>query len=89
MAHDEHLPGDVSAHAREGIEHLQGAARELIRAARALLDAAEDLVDDPDAVSRLAASFSSILTSASRGFAAAATPDRDDGTDRVERIRVS
>lgn len=34
--------------AREGIDHLQNAARELIAAARAALDVAEDLIDDPD-----------------------------------------
>lgn len=37
--------------AREGIDHLQNAARELIAAARAALDVAEDLIDDPDTIS--------------------------------------
>jgi hypothetical protein len=36
--------------AREGLEHLQAAARELIEAARAILDVAEDVVNDPEAV---------------------------------------
>lgn len=36
--------------AREGIDHLQNAARELIAAARAALDVAEDLIDDPDTI---------------------------------------
>ena len=39
--------------AREGIEHLQAAAREIIAAARAALDVAEELVDDPDTVASL------------------------------------
>src|SRR5262245_38179013 len=37
--------------AREGFEHLQSAAHELIAAARAALDVAEDLIDDPETVS--------------------------------------
>jgi hypothetical protein len=37
--------------AREGLDHLQAAARELIAAARAALDVAEDLIDDPDTIS--------------------------------------
>ena len=36
--------------AREGLDHLQAAARELIAAARAALDVAEDLIDDPDTI---------------------------------------
>jgi hypothetical protein len=36
--------------AREGLDHLQSAARELIAAARAALDVAEDLIDDPDTI---------------------------------------
>lgn len=40
--------------ARESVEHLQAAARELIAAARAALDAAEGLVDDPDMATAVA-----------------------------------
>jgi hypothetical protein len=40
--------------AREGLEHLQAAARELIQAARAMLDVAEDLVNDPETVASVA-----------------------------------
>lgn len=39
--------------ARDGLQHLQAAARELIQAARALLDVAENVVDDPAAVATL------------------------------------
>jgi hypothetical protein len=39
--------------ARDGLQHLQAAARELIQAARTLLDVAEDVVDDPAAVATL------------------------------------
>jgi hypothetical protein len=34
--------------ARDGLDHLQAAARELIAAARAALDVAEGLIDDPE-----------------------------------------
>jgi hypothetical protein len=37
--------------ARDGLDHLQAAARELINAARAALDVAESLIDDPEVVS--------------------------------------
>ena len=36
--------------ARDAVEHLQRAAREMIAAARAALDVADDLVDDPEAM---------------------------------------
>lgn len=38
---------------REGLEHLQSAALELIEASRAFLDIAEELVRDPAEVSEL------------------------------------
>jgi hypothetical protein len=46
--------------AREGLEHLQSAARELIHAARAVLDVAEDLVDDPGTVESLVGAVSGL-----------------------------
>lgn len=46
--------------AREGFEHLQAAARELIQAARAMLDVAEDLVDDPEAVAHVVGTVGSL-----------------------------
>ena len=42
--------------AREGLDHLQNAARELIAAARAALDVAEDLIDDPDTIASVVGS---------------------------------
>ena len=47
--------GRAEERAREGLEHLQNAALELIEAARAFLDVAEDLVHDPAAIAALAA----------------------------------
>lgn len=82
-------------HAREGVEHLQAAAREVIKATRSLLDAAEELVDDPAAVQGLVGTIASVAQAAasrlranSAGAHASNAPD--DGDDgHVERIRVS
>jgi hypothetical protein len=46
--------------ARESVEHLQAAARELIAAARAALDVAEDLVDDPVMATSMAGAVGSL-----------------------------
>lgn len=55
MGDDETDAGaDTGDRAREGLEHLQAAARELIQAARAMLDVAEDVVNDPEAVASMA-----------------------------------
>ena len=43
-------PGDPRANASAALDHLQGAALELIAAARSVLDAAEEVVQDPDAL---------------------------------------
>jgi len=47
---DGHLPPGAQERAREGVQHLQAAARELIAAARAALDVAEQWVEDPEAL---------------------------------------
>ena len=78
--------------ARDGIQHLQAAARELIHAARALLDVAEDVVDDPAAIATLVGALGA-LGDAARGRAT--TPPDDDGDAGgeqgapVERITVA
>jgi hypothetical protein len=78
--------------ARDGIQHLQAAARELIHAARALLDVAEDVIDDPAAIATLVGALSAL------GHAArdrATVPPDDDGEAwdgpgaTVERITVA
>ena len=48
----------------EGIEHLQAAAREMIRATRSLLDAAEGLVEDPAALQGLLGTLGSLASAA-------------------------
>ena len=72
---------------REGLDHLQAAALELIAASRAFLDVAEDLVREPGT----AATF--LRTAA--GMAAALRPDPPapapgaDSDAGVRRIRLS
>lgn len=73
--------------AKEGIEHLQAAAFELIAAARAFLDVAEEAVADLPDADGLVAAMSDFVRSVT-----AARPARDHEQDhvgsRVERIRV-
>lgn len=79
---------DTDDRAREGLEHLQAAARELIQAARAMLDVAEDLVNDPEAVASLAGTVGTLgdLVRQRRPAAPKPSPDGDDSS--VERITV-
>jgi hypothetical protein len=86
--------------AREGIQHLQAAARELIHAARALLDVAEDLIDDPAAIATLAGALGTMGDAARRRATTPAAAEDDGehgGEDRsravpeptIERITVA
>jgi hypothetical protein len=83
--------------AREGLDHLQAAARELIAAARAALDVAEDLIDDPDTIASVvgAAGHLGGLGDAVRTLVASrrdvhrADAPGESGTDTaVQRIKV-
>jgi hypothetical protein len=58
--------------AREGIQYLQAAARELIHAARALLDVAEDVIDDPAAIATLMSALGAMGDAARRRATTAA-----------------
>lgn len=70
---------------REGIEHVQNAALELIAAARVLLDLAEEAVKDPsDVLSRVNAIASAAATAAATRPAHA----RDGEEPAVQRIKV-
>lgn len=74
--------------AREGVEHLQSAAVEVIAAVRAFLDVAEAVVRDPGA----AAAAASRLVDTARAAATPPAPgarETDEPTPRVTRIRVS
>jgi hypothetical protein len=68
--------------AREGLQHLQAAARELILAARALLDVAEDLIDDPAALATLVGAMGSLGDGARRRAARHADGDGADAGQR-------
>ena len=97
---DRELSAEAQARAREGVEHLQAAARELIRAARAALDVAEEWVDDPQSLASLAGTLAVLGDVARRaaGMSAGARPEPRAGGDggsgaepgepRVERIDV-
>ncbi len=90
---------EAQARAREGVEHLQAAARELIEAARAALDVAEEWVNDPEALASLAGTLTAVGDVARRmtgtgGYprpdqAAPGHPPASDGESRVQRIDVS
>ena len=98
------VPGghDPAERAREGLEHIQSAARELIAAARAMLDVAEDIVDDPEAVTQLVGTLGAFgdMVRQGAGLAARARPapaggartgggaDGNGHADGVERITV-
>lgn len=68
--------------ARDGLEHLQAAARELIAAARAALDVAEGLIDDPEVVATVVGRWST------HAHARAEAADVADDEPSVERITV-
>jgi hypothetical protein len=72
--------------ARQGVEHLQAAAIEVIAALKAFLDVAEDVVRDPASAAALAAS----LVEQARPTPPASAPEPDAGDEpRVTRIRIS
>ena len=98
------LPPGTQARAREGIEHLQAAARELIEAARAALDVAEEVVNDPDTLTTLASTFATVGDVARRFTGTGGWPTgasgagggpagdgraEDDDAPRVQRITVT
>jgi hypothetical protein len=74
--------------AREGLEHLQTAAREMIAAARAMLDVAESLLNDPTTAATVLSAVGSLARLAAH---AGGSSDGEEAspTDRIERIRVS
>jgi hypothetical protein len=91
-------PPAAQARAREGVEHLQTAARELIEAARAALDVAEEWVNDPESAASLAGTLATVGDVAQRvasgaGWAKPPAPasDATSGADepRVQHITVT
>ena len=79
--------------AREGLEHLQTAAHEMIAAARSMLDAVEELLDDPRAATSMATAFATVsrlvegavASVSGMGPGGASEPDDEP---RVQRIKV-
>ncbi|HJR24121.1 MAG TPA: hypothetical protein VJ804_01500 [Acidimicrobiales bacterium] len=75
----------------EGLEHLQTAAKELIRAGRSLLDAMEGLVDDPAALQDVLGTIGGLAQAAASRLGldgeGASADDGDDG--KVQRIKLS
>jgi hypothetical protein len=78
-------------HARAGLEHLQAAAREVIKATRSLLDAAEELVDDPRAVQDLVGTIATVaqagagrLLAEARGSSGDPAGPRSDSADPAD-----
>ena len=75
--------------AREGVEHLQTAAIEVIAAVRAFLDVAEAVVRDPGAAATAASTLLDVARSTAGAAAGAPAPPEAPGEPRVSRIRVS
>jgi len=83
------MADDAEDKVAQGIEHLQAAAREMIRATRSLLDAAEELVDDPKSVQDLVGSIAQAAQTAASRLRSSAPGDGDDDGGHVQRIKVS
>jgi hypothetical protein len=76
------LSAGAQTRAREGVEHLQAAARELIAAARAALDVAEEVVNDPESLATLAGSLATVGDVARRVTGTGGWPLRGAATGR-------
>ena len=83
--------------AREGLDHLQAAARELIAAVRAALDVAEDLIDDPDTIASVVGAAGHLgglgdvvrtLVAGRRDAHHDDAPEASDPDTGVQRIKV-
>jgi hypothetical protein len=94
---DDDVTRDVTRdETREGIEHLQAAAVEMIAAARSFLDAAEALIEDPAVARGVLAQLGNVVATVARaatsaaggGGAAHGGADDDDPPSKVERIPV-
>ncbi len=78
--------------ARQGLEHLQVAAREMIAAARSMLDACEEMLDDPHAGETVASIVGTVARAVGNvtGLVSSSEPDEhEEDTSRVQRIKLS
>jgi len=73
----------------QGVEHVQAAAKEMIKATRSFLDAAEGLVDDPAAIQGLMGTLNGLLQAATGRLRADSGTDEDPGEGKVQRINVT
>lgn len=83
---------DRTDSARDGLEHLQAAAHEMIAAARSLLDACEEVLEDPRASETLASIFGSVsrVVGGISGLVPhGGPPDEDEDVPKVQRIKIS
>jgi len=88
------VQGDDERHdpAREGLEHLQTAALEMIAAARSMLDACEELLDDPragEALASVVGSVSKVFGDITRFAVPNREPRDDSNVHHVQRIKIS
>jgi hypothetical protein len=75
----------------DGLEHLQAAAKELIRAGRSVLDAMEGLVDDPSSLQDVLGTIGGLAQAAASRLGLDGQPGGAEGADdgKVERIKLS
>ena len=75
----------------DGLEHLQTAAKELIRAGRSVLDAMEGLVDDPSALQDVLGTIGGLAQAAASrlGLDGQTATDDDEDEGKVQRIKLS
>ena len=88
-------PTEGPGAAKESVEHLRSAARELIAAARSALDAAEEFVDDPETVASLTdvaetvTAFVRSVVPTRRGSPGQGGDGDEEGDSGIERIPVT
>jgi hypothetical protein len=78
--------------AREGFEHLQAAAHEMIAAARSMLDACEELLEDQRTGETLASMVGSVARVVGGITGLVPTkqpPPNDEDGPRVQHIKIS
>jgi hypothetical protein len=75
----------------KGVEHLQAAAKEMIRAGRSLLDAVEGLVDDPAALQDVLGTIGGLAQAAASrlGLDGQGGGDDEDEDRKVQPIKLT
>jgi hypothetical protein len=74
--------------ARDGLDHLQAAAREMIQAARAMLDVAEHLVNDPATATTIVGALGAMAQAATANLMHPGPPAPSEESSSVEHITV-